>query len=430
MPLHKCQFCHKVLSRSTKLAEHLRSHTGEKPFQCTLCGVHFARSYDLTKHKELHSNLHRYKCEGKEHGFIWGCGKGFHKKSDLNRHLRRKNAEQCRRRSPRETPTTTEVIDAMTYTVENSASRPAGNTSDSVTKSQSLLPSREAASVLTSTRHDQSAKLLSHPTILGLNSSKDVGYVRPLAPTSAEESFDNRGLVVPTFHEVEEHDDKAHNSKAPGCGDGQSLREVHPNPAGSQSPSSDDLANSPRSATALSCSMDTGELGIAEVSNKKHLSANTRWRRPPMVLIVESVQGSTNPPGFFHSHGCKFGRICYDDVEKIKDLHAFVHAAYDLILLDIDMLRIDALLDCYEMLQALRMQIIWVPGAQFEEFEKFVACSQNKICEVLREPSIGISLSDFLDEYLSHPKEENVDKDKLESSDPSSDSLSESSINP
>ncbi len=109
MPLHQCRLCGKILSRSTKLSEHLRSHTGEKPFQCILCKAYFSRSYDLTKHKERHRGSYKYKCEGEENGVTWGCGKGFHKKGDLNRHLKRGNAEQCRHARQAVTPTRSEA---------------------------------------------------------------------------------------------------------------------------------------------------------------------------------------------------------------------------------------------------------------------------------------------------------------------------------
>lgn len=50
----------------------------------------------MTKHGELHSGSHKYRCTFEENGIYWGCGKGFHKKGDLNRHLKRDNAAQCR----------------------------------------------------------------------------------------------------------------------------------------------------------------------------------------------------------------------------------------------------------------------------------------------------------------------------------------------
>jgi Zinc finger, C2H2 type len=94
---HRCDICGKCLSRSTKLREHRRSHTGEHPFECSTCKTKFARSYDLKKHKETHNGTHRYRCEFDQDGVKSGCGRGFHKKGDLNRHLKRDGAYICRR---------------------------------------------------------------------------------------------------------------------------------------------------------------------------------------------------------------------------------------------------------------------------------------------------------------------------------------------
>ncbi|GMF77863.1 unnamed protein product [Aspergillus oryzae] len=41
----KCSICHSTFRRPEHLKRHFRSHTKEKPFECTQCGRHFSRTY-------------------------------------------------------------------------------------------------------------------------------------------------------------------------------------------------------------------------------------------------------------------------------------------------------------------------------------------------------------------------------------------------
>ncbi|XP_059484767.1 zinc finger and BTB domain-containing protein 49-like [Neocloeon triangulifer] len=52
-----CTYCNKRFGWSTDLKRHILTHTGERPFQCQLCGATFTRNFLLQKHViKLHSN--------------------------------------------------------------------------------------------------------------------------------------------------------------------------------------------------------------------------------------------------------------------------------------------------------------------------------------------------------------------------------------
>uniref|UniRef100_A0A671LTL8 Krueppel-like factor 15 n=1 Tax=Sinocyclocheilus anshuiensis TaxID=1608454 RepID=A0A671LTL8_9TELE len=54
--VHKCSHpgCEKMFSRSDELSRHRRSHSGVKPYECTMCDKKFARSDHLSKHTKVH----------------------------------------------------------------------------------------------------------------------------------------------------------------------------------------------------------------------------------------------------------------------------------------------------------------------------------------------------------------------------------------
>ena len=49
-----CDFCNKTFDRKDAYKDHLRSHTGEKPFTCGVCGKSFSRSFVMRKHEKIH----------------------------------------------------------------------------------------------------------------------------------------------------------------------------------------------------------------------------------------------------------------------------------------------------------------------------------------------------------------------------------------
>ena len=50
----QCQYCNKLFSKNFDLQQHLRAHTGEKPFQCIVCGRAFAQKSNVKKHMATH----------------------------------------------------------------------------------------------------------------------------------------------------------------------------------------------------------------------------------------------------------------------------------------------------------------------------------------------------------------------------------------
>ncbi|KAH9479459.1 Zinc finger protein GLIS2 [Psilocybe cubensis] len=72
--------CGKSFAITGALTIHKRTHNGDKPFKCTFCDRGFAESSNLSKHLRTHTGARPYTCMEP------GCNKSFARPDQLNRH--------------------------------------------------------------------------------------------------------------------------------------------------------------------------------------------------------------------------------------------------------------------------------------------------------------------------------------------------------
>ncbi|KAM5135814.1 zinc finger protein 831 [Mantella aurantiaca] len=58
---HRCSHCGRDCLKPSVLEKHIRSHTGERPFPCTICGISFKTQSNLYKHRRTQTHVNNAK---------------------------------------------------------------------------------------------------------------------------------------------------------------------------------------------------------------------------------------------------------------------------------------------------------------------------------------------------------------------------------
>ncbi|KAJ1969277.1 zinc-finger protein [Dimargaris xerosporica] len=84
----ECSRGGKPFSQRQRAMRHIQTHTGDKPYQCTVCGKRFSESHIMGQHMRIHTGEKPYKCPTPN------CDRSFTVSSALTIHIRTHTGEK------------------------------------------------------------------------------------------------------------------------------------------------------------------------------------------------------------------------------------------------------------------------------------------------------------------------------------------------
>jgi len=81
-----CDYCARGFTTRCKLKRHMLRHTGERPHKCGYCGKAFSRRFNRNRHQLTHPDYKPFPCSH--------CNKTFFTKYKLTKHLKLRNGKQ------------------------------------------------------------------------------------------------------------------------------------------------------------------------------------------------------------------------------------------------------------------------------------------------------------------------------------------------
>jgi hypothetical protein len=91
----QCPECDKKFTRRHNLNSHLRTHTGVKPFKCGICAENFTRKDLRDRHELGHGDKKFTCVGALQDGGAWGCRATFARADKLADHLRSRTGQKC-----------------------------------------------------------------------------------------------------------------------------------------------------------------------------------------------------------------------------------------------------------------------------------------------------------------------------------------------